>query len=280
MLLLTSVSVVLAQEPASFRDDTARKLLEGLEERGMPDVSLWVLDRLEQPEAAISSELRSELAYRKALALVGVGRSEPSIERRQSLFSQAQQAIDAFLASPLPTPKLPAAPDDVDQLAADIQMLDTAARRINAHIQQGKLRQERARLIKSEVAKKQQANAGSVVSIESPEAAAVFAESVASFRAAERLITSSPIAAKAEDGAEPADDSSSESEGEAGETDSLLAQVRKLTERVDAAVEGPRPRAPRGGRSRAEASRLLREWRVSLSERQDDLRNKLLEVRL
>lgn len=280
MLLLTSVSVVLAQEPASFRDDTARKLLEGLEERGMPDVSLWVLDRLEQPEAAISSELRSELAYRKALALVGVGRSEPSIERRQSLFSQAQQAIDAFLASPLPTPKLPAAPDDVDQLAADIQMLDTAARRINAHIQQGKLRQERARLIKSEVAKKQQANAGSVVSIESPEAAAVFAESVASFRAAERLITSSPIAAKAEDGAEPADDSSSESEGEAGETDSLLAQVRKLTERVDAAVEGPRPRAPRGGRSRAEASRLLREWQVSLSERQDDLRNKLLEVRL
>lgn len=283
MLVVTGVSTALAQSPPNFRDDTARRLLEGLEERGMPDVSLWVLERLGQPDAAISDELRSELAYRKALALVGVGRSEPSLEKRQTVFREAQQAIDAFLASPLPAPELPADPDDIDQLAAEISGLEAASRRINAHIQQGKLRQERARLLKADAAKKQQANpaaGGTAATVESPEAAAVFSEAVASFRAAEKLITSSPIADAAAAKAEEADSSEADDADESEENNSLLAQVRKLIERVDAVLGERRPRAPRGGRSRAESSRLLREWQVSLSEQQDDLRNKLLEVRL
>lgn len=257
-----------AQESSGFQDQTARRLLEALDERGMPDVSLWVLERLADPEAGISAELRSELAYRKALALVGVGRSEPRVEQRQAVFAEAQAAIDAFLASPLHKADLPADPDDIDRLAADIASLDTATRRINARIQQGKLRQERARLVQKEAAKT--AGVESDDGVASPEAATVFGEAVESFRAAERLITSKPIAA-----GEP-----EEAEGEAGERDSLLAQVRQLIEQVDAAVGERRPRAGRGGRGRAEAARLLREWQVSLSERQDSLRNKLLEVRL
>ena len=260
-----------AQDPGGFEDQTARRLLEALDERGMQDVSLWLLERLADPDAGISAELRSELAYRKALALVGVGRNEPRVEQRQALFEEAQAAIDAFLASPLHPPELPADPDDIDRLGGDIASLDTATRRINARIQQGKLRQERARLVQQEAAK--------AISVEgdetaaSAEAAAVFAEAVESFRAAERLITSKPIAAGELDGDEA-------EEGEAGERDSLLAQVRQLIEQVDAAVGERRPRTGRGGRGRAEAARLLREWQVSLSERQDSLRNKLLEVRL
>lgn len=259
--------LALGQDAGGLRDDTARRLLEGLEERGMPDVSLWLLERLAQPEAGISAELQSELDYRRALALVGVGRTEPSVEKRQKTFAEAQRAIDAFLASPLPQPPLPAGADDIDEVSAEIALLDRKTRRINAHIQQGKLRQERARLLQAEAIKQAKAD-GVAAGSANAEAAAVFGEAVDSFRSAERLITSSPIASDGSD-----DDTASEQ-------DSLLAAVRGLTEQVEAAMGERRPRAGRGGRSRVEAIRLLREWEAGLSERQDALRNKLLEVRL
>ncbi len=86
-IVACSSSVLLlafGQDSANLRDDTAQRLLEALDERGMPDVSLWLLERLAQPDAGISAELRSELAYRKALALVGVGRTEPNAEKRRN----------------------------------------------------------------------------------------------------------------------------------------------------------------------------------------------------
>ena len=274
-------SLALGQDAGNLRDSTANRLLEALEERGMPDVSLWLLERLAQPNAGISADLRSELEYRKALALVGVGRAEPSVEKRRKTFEQAQQAIDAFLASPLPRPPVPEGADELDQIAAEIAELDRETRRINAHIQQGKLRQERARLLQVEAAKEAKASTADPSSgRESPEAAAVFREAVASFRAGERLITSSPIAAGDSDAAQANDQEAEPADAEAGEQDSLLARVRQLLERVEAAGGERRPRAARGGRSRAEASRLLREWQTGLSERQSGLQNKLLEVRL
>ena len=151
-------SIAFGQDSANLRDDTAERLLEALDERGMPDVSLWLLERLAQPDAGISAELRSELAYRKALALVGVGRTEPNAEKRRTTFEQAQQAIDAFLASPVPQPPLPQGADELDQVAAEIAALDRETRRINAHIQQGKLRRERARLLQAEAAKQAKAS--------------------------------------------------------------------------------------------------------------------------
>lgn len=265
----------VAQSVDGFRDETARRLLEALDEQGMPDVSLWLLERLDDPAAGISSELQSELAYRKALALVGVGRSEPSVEKRQQVFAAAQQAIDAFLASPVPATVVPENGDQIDQLMAAIAMLDRETRRINAGIQQGKLRQERARLMHAEAAKQAKVDGQTPKHVASPEAAAVFRQATESFRSAERLITSKPIAEPADESADSKDD-----EIATGEENSLLARVRQLLEQVNAAVEEPRPRASRDGRSRAEASRLLREWQVSLDDRQDGLRNKLLEVRL
>ena len=274
-------SIAFGQDSANLRDDTAERLLEALDERGMPDVSLWLLERLAQPDAGISAELRSELAYRKALALVGVGRTEPNAEKRRTTFEQAQQAIDAFLASPVPQPPLPQGADELDQVAAEIAALDRETRRINAHIQQGKLRRERARLLQAEAAKQAKASISDQAGgWESPEAAAVFNEAVASFRAAERLITSSPIAAGKDDAAKAEVREAKPADAEAGEQDSLLARVRQLLEQVDAAVGERRPRPARGGRSRTEASRLLREWQAGLSERQSGLQNKLLEVRL
>ena len=274
-------SIAFGQDSANLRDDTAERLLEALDERGMPDVSLWLLERLAQPDAGISAALRSELAYLKALALVGVGRTEPNAEKRRTTFEQAQQAIDAFLASPVPQPPLPQGADELDQVAAEIAALDRETRRINANIQQGKLHRERARLLQAEAAKQAKASISDQAGgWESPEAAAVFNEAVASFRAAERLITSSPIAAGKDDAAKAEVREAKPADAEAGEQDSLLARVRQLLEQVDAAVGERRPRPARGGRSRTEASRLLREWQAGLSERQSGLQNKLLEVRL
>ncbi len=274
LILVMTCRGVAGQAETGLRDTTARRLLEALQDRGMPDVSLWLLDRLARPDSGISAELTGELEYRRALALVSAGRAEPSMEKRLKTFEQAQVAIDAFLSTQLPQTALPDGADDIDRLDAEIAALDRETRRINANIQQGKLRQERGRLQQAEAARE----AGSGTSGEtkarvSPAAAAVFREAVVSFRAAEQLITSSPIAGG--DG-----DSSDSDASDADEEGSLLDRVRKLLERVDAAVGDRRPRAARGGRSRVEASRLLREWQVGLSERQDTLRNKLLEVRL
>jgi len=280
MAVLLCPLPALAQGSASLRDDTARRLLEALEERGMPDVSLWLLERLAQPESGVSAELRSELEYRKALALVGVGHSEPSLEKRRQTFEQAQLAIDAFVASPLPEAVLPDSADEIDNMAAEITALDHAARRINARIQQGKLRQERGRLLQAEAARRGKAGMPAVPEGGgSPAAASFFNEAVASFRAAERLITSSPIAS-VDDEAKSGASEAEQPDAEVGEHSSLLDRVRTMIEEVDAALGERRPRSSRGGRPRAEAARLLREWQAGLGERQDRLRNKLLEVRL
>lgn len=62
----------------------------------MPDVVLWVLKRLENdPQAA--PELKSEVPFRRAAALVATSRSESNAARRAEVYDQAGREIDAFL---------------------------------------------------------------------------------------------------------------------------------------------------------------------------------------
>lgn len=86
-----------AQEPPrSAKAEATRLLLERLDERRMPDVALWVIDRLEKdPEAP--ADLKAEAAYRRAVALVGVSRRESDAAKRAGLFDEAQKQLDRFL---------------------------------------------------------------------------------------------------------------------------------------------------------------------------------------
>jgi hypothetical protein len=85
-----------AETPRSARAESTRLLLERLDERRMPDVALWVIDRVEKdPEAP--ADLKAEAGYRRAVALVGVSRRESDAAKRAALFDEAQKQIDRFL---------------------------------------------------------------------------------------------------------------------------------------------------------------------------------------
>ena len=62
----------------------------------MPDVVLWVLERLEKdPDAA--PEFKKEVPFRRAAALVATSRSESNAARRAEVYDRAVREIDAFL---------------------------------------------------------------------------------------------------------------------------------------------------------------------------------------
>lgn len=85
-------------EPVSVADETTLKLLEALDKQQMPDVVLWILDRVAADKQA-GKALRQEVAFRRASALVGVSQSEGDAEKRAELLDGAQRALDDFLAS-------------------------------------------------------------------------------------------------------------------------------------------------------------------------------------
>jgi hypothetical protein len=86
-----------ATDGESVKAVTARRLLDGLEERQMPDVALWVLDRLEaDPEA--DAGIKKEIPFRRAAALVGTSRNETDSGKRGAIFDRAEKEIDRFLA--------------------------------------------------------------------------------------------------------------------------------------------------------------------------------------
>ncbi|MFM7137584.1 MAG: hypothetical protein ACKO1M_11020, partial [Planctomycetota bacterium] len=103
LLLLLAMTAVAAAQPAAPPTETAadaatRALLDVLEERQMPDVTLAVLARVEaDPEA--SEELKREAAFRRAAALIGVSRTEADSGKRAKMLDEAQAALDAFLKS-------------------------------------------------------------------------------------------------------------------------------------------------------------------------------------
>jgi len=85
-----------ADGPWGTADITTSRLLDSLEERQMPDVALWVLKRIEEDPQA-SADLKKEVPFRRASALVATSRNETNTARRAEIYDQATKQIDAFL---------------------------------------------------------------------------------------------------------------------------------------------------------------------------------------
>lgn len=105
--LLCGLVVMPAVRAQDADDDSAasvgtRRLLERLSDpddpaRQMPDVVLWILDRVAaDPEA--SPDLKKEVPFRRATALVASSRNEMDAKKRQAIYDEADREIDKFLA--------------------------------------------------------------------------------------------------------------------------------------------------------------------------------------
>lgn len=94
-LLLGGLDGIRADEP-STATLTTRRLLDALAERQLNDVSLWVLDRVEA-DATADRDLKAEVPYRRAAALVAASRSEATAAKRSALLDRAAGEIDRFL---------------------------------------------------------------------------------------------------------------------------------------------------------------------------------------
>ena len=82
--------------PLATADVSTRRLLNALDERQMPDVALWVLSRIElDPEA--SADLKKDIPYRRAAALVATTRTESDSKKRVQIFEKAEAELDRFL---------------------------------------------------------------------------------------------------------------------------------------------------------------------------------------
>ncbi|MGB8854401.1 MAG: hypothetical protein WCC69_12635 [Pirellulales bacterium] len=144
-LFVVAVGVCGAAAAQEAPATATRQLLDRLGERQMPDVVLWVLERVAaDPDAP--ADLKQEVPFRRAVALLGTSRMESNPKRRAEVLATAEQELDAFLkASP------------------------TGGRAIEAYTQKGNLQIERGRS-KVDQAKKPGADAKSLLA----EAAAHF----------------------------------------------------------------------------------------------------------
>ena len=128
-----SAGFAVAADPASAsgasaKDVTTRRLLEALEERQMPDVVLWVLDRVEKDKDT-AEDLRKEIPFRRATALVGASRNETDAGKRAGIFDRAEQEIDRFLKD---------APEGDQAIAAYTQKGNLLVERGRAKLEQAK----------------------------------------------------------------------------------------------------------------------------------------------
>ena len=96
VLLATASAAGVAEESAA--DVSTRRLLDALDERAMPDVTLAVLDRL-AGDGRASEELRRDIPFRRSAALVVMSRREADADRRAAMLDEAQAALDQFLAA-------------------------------------------------------------------------------------------------------------------------------------------------------------------------------------
>ena len=90
--------VAAAAEEPSVRDASTAALLDKLQEAEMPDVTLWVLDRVNADPGA-SAELKQEIPFRRAAALVATTKTESDSKKRSAILDAAEQEIDRFLAT-------------------------------------------------------------------------------------------------------------------------------------------------------------------------------------
>lgn len=135
-LMMSAVPVTAAEgEAAAF---ATQSLLDRLGERQMHDVTLWVLDRVvANPDAP--GDLKQEVPFRRAVALIGTSRTESNSKRRSEILDSAERELEAYLKA------MPAGP-----------------RAIEAYTQKGNLQIERGRN-KVDQAKKPGADAKSLL---------------------------------------------------------------------------------------------------------------------
>mgnify|MGYP000083938181 CR=1 FL=1 len=100
---LVTAQLVAAETAADTKPETAadtatRSLLDALEDKTMPDVSLAILERVVADPTA-SPELKKEVPFRRAAAMVVLSRTEADSKKRAAYLDEAQASIDAFLAS-------------------------------------------------------------------------------------------------------------------------------------------------------------------------------------
>jgi len=79
-------------------DISTERLLEGLEERQMPDVAILVLERLQQDPLA-AEDFKKEVPFHRAVALESIGRVEANPARRADMLTKAVRELDLFLRS-------------------------------------------------------------------------------------------------------------------------------------------------------------------------------------
>ncbi|MEI6240793.1 MAG: hypothetical protein WCR51_10415 [Planctomycetia bacterium] len=82
---------------AATQEIVTKRLLDALDERQMPDISLWVLERVAQ-DAESYPALQKEAPYRRATALVATSRLETDGAKRAQILDAAGKEIEQFLA--------------------------------------------------------------------------------------------------------------------------------------------------------------------------------------
>lgn len=87
-----------ADDGPSAAEVSTRRLLDALDEKKLPDVVLWVLERVENDPDA-SAGLKKEVPVRRAAALVGTTRFESDSNKRAEILSKAEKEIDLFLGN-------------------------------------------------------------------------------------------------------------------------------------------------------------------------------------
>ncbi len=97
ILLAAGVSSTAAMAASTLETSTLA-LLDQLQDREMPDVMLWVIERA-VADPGMSADARSRLEFLKGSALVAASRTEATMEARSTLLDEAEASINAFLAT-------------------------------------------------------------------------------------------------------------------------------------------------------------------------------------
>jgi len=101
---LVAATAAVAASPSALADLSAGEastvaLLDALQDgEEMPDVMLWVLDRAATDPQA-SAELKRQIPFRRAAALVGTTSTESDGKKRAAILDEAEREIDNFLAT-------------------------------------------------------------------------------------------------------------------------------------------------------------------------------------
>jgi len=128
-VLAARSDVAWAADAAPAAPEVAtRRLLDALDEKQMPDVALWVLDRVVRDPDTFPT-LQREASFRRANALVAASRLETDAKKRAQILDDAEKEIDRFLA---------AAPDGEQAIAAFTQKGNLLVERGRAKVEQSK----------------------------------------------------------------------------------------------------------------------------------------------